>query len=365
MTSWRYEPLFLSFGVVRMSVQTARAIALAGIAILGALLLAMAALVQPRLRDELETIRARYGRLLVPVERVWPLPGVAVIDVADMDALARIAEHYDRSILHETTAEGDAFWVTDESGQFRYVLGAPAFAPDGGPTHEDPGLGITGDPARGPLLARAAGMNGTQHADVHDTYVHEALPSAGTAGVRAHAPQAETAGAYAYEPEPAADTISAYPYEPRPDSYGAYAYEAPPEAAGTAGVPAHAPQAETAGAYAYEPEPNGDGTHPFEPEREADGTCAYETQPETYGTYPYEPRPDPYGHYAHEAQLADASADGYQAGAPGARTAAPYDWPLDGGVDAFVQEREEWRAASLAAQEDGLAGEALSSHYSS
>jgi hypothetical protein len=53
-----------------------------------------------------------------------------VIDVGDMDALARIAEHYDRSILHEATADGDAFWVADESGQFRYALGAPAWSED-------------------------------------------------------------------------------------------------------------------------------------------------------------------------------------------------------------------------------------------
>jgi hypothetical protein len=70
--------------------------------------------------------------MIVQVDRVWQLPGVPVIDVADMDALARIAEHYDRSILHETTDEGDAFWVTDESGQFRYAVGvwASATAPD-------------------------------------------------------------------------------------------------------------------------------------------------------------------------------------------------------------------------------------------
>jgi hypothetical protein len=49
-----------------------------------------------------------------------------VIDVADMDALARIAEHYERSILHEASPEGESFWVTDESGQFRYALGTPA-----------------------------------------------------------------------------------------------------------------------------------------------------------------------------------------------------------------------------------------------
>jgi signal peptidase I len=136
-TGTRYEPLSLSLGVVRMSVATARTIALVAIVILVGALLAILALLQPilasvapRRRDESASIRARYRHLIVPVERVWQLPGVPVIDVGDMDALARIAEHYDRSILHEATAVGDAFWVTDESGQFRYALGAPSFAAD-------------------------------------------------------------------------------------------------------------------------------------------------------------------------------------------------------------------------------------------
>ena len=120
----RSQPLFLTLKVVRLSITSARWIALGGIALIVLALLALIALVRPRERDESETIRTRYGRVIVPVERVWQLPGVAAIDVADMEALARIAERYDRSILHEQTADGDAFWVTDESGQFRYAIGA-------------------------------------------------------------------------------------------------------------------------------------------------------------------------------------------------------------------------------------------------
>ena len=118
-----YKPLYLSLAFARPSVATARWIALGGIlAIVGALM-AILALPRPRRKSESRTIMSRYGRLIVQVERVWQLPGVPVIDVADMDALARIAEHYDRSILHETSDGGEAFWVTDESGQFRYAVG--------------------------------------------------------------------------------------------------------------------------------------------------------------------------------------------------------------------------------------------------
>jgi signal peptidase I len=123
-----YEPLFLSFKVARFSIATARSIALIGIAIVIAGLVAMLALLRLRVPpgDEATSIRARYGHMIVPVGHVAQTVGTSVIDVADMEALVRIAEHYDRSILHEKTAGGEAFWVTDESGQFRYSLGAPA-----------------------------------------------------------------------------------------------------------------------------------------------------------------------------------------------------------------------------------------------
>ena len=130
VTGSRKQPLYLSLAVARLPVATARAIALGTIALLTCALLAILALARPRPRDESAAIRARYGRLIVPVARVWQLPGVAVIDVADMEALVRIAEHYDRSILHEAADDGEAFWVTDESGQFRYAVGAPAGTAD-------------------------------------------------------------------------------------------------------------------------------------------------------------------------------------------------------------------------------------------
>lgn len=125
------QPLYLSFKLTRLSVASARWIALGGIAFISGILLLMLAFTRPRgRREEPAEIQARYGRMIVPVERVWQEPGVAVIDVADMDSLVQIAERYDRSILHEATGEGDAFWVTDESGQFRYAIGAPAYATD-------------------------------------------------------------------------------------------------------------------------------------------------------------------------------------------------------------------------------------------
>lgn len=130
----RSEALQLSFGLLRVPVARARAISLIAIGLISGLLVALLALAKPRRRDESASIRARYGGLIIPVERVWQLPGVAVIDVADIEALVRIAAHYDRSILHERTDAGEAFWVTDESGQFRYWIGTPERAFAGVPT---------------------------------------------------------------------------------------------------------------------------------------------------------------------------------------------------------------------------------------
>jgi signal peptidase I len=135
-TGARTAPATLTLGVTTLSVDTARNVALIAIALIVAAVLLLLLFLTPlqallapsNPREEAETIRAKFGRFIVPVERVWQLPGVPVIDVADIAALAQIAEHYDRSILEERSEEGISFWVTDESGQFRYALGAHAKA---------------------------------------------------------------------------------------------------------------------------------------------------------------------------------------------------------------------------------------------
>ena len=152
VTGSREQTRALSLGPFRPSVTAARAIALGGIALVLCALAVAAPIVRRRTpRDPVAAARARYGHLIVPVERVWPLPGVPVIDLGDIDALARIAEHYERSILHETYDGAEAFWVTDESGQFRYAPGSGAVTmPDAGSgIDEQPLGGRTGDAPAG------------------------------------------------------------------------------------------------------------------------------------------------------------------------------------------------------------------------
>jgi signal peptidase I len=183
ITGEQSRPRTLALGPWNVAVSTARRLTLIAIGIILAALLGALALMRPilaflapRRREESASIRARYRHLIVPVERVWQLPGVPVIDVADMDALARIAEHYDRSILHEATADGDAFWVTDESGQFRFALGAAAHGADYEPAGEawpaDGQLDAPAWPADGQAEPQAWPAEAAADAPEYDTLVH-------------------------------------------------------------------------------------------------------------------------------------------------------------------------------------------------
>jgi signal peptidase I len=117
---------YVPLRVLQVPIATARRLVLGAIAVLILLLLAIVKLVGSRVSEETARILKRYGHVIIPVECVWQLPGVAVIDVEEMEALARIAERYDRSILYEKADWGDAFWVTDESGHFRYAVLSPS-----------------------------------------------------------------------------------------------------------------------------------------------------------------------------------------------------------------------------------------------
>jgi signal peptidase I len=72
---------------------------------------------------EVASIRRRYEDWIVdvvPTER----SSVAERRVASMEALARLAERYDRLILHECRVDGDAFLVEDGGVVFTYAVAA-------------------------------------------------------------------------------------------------------------------------------------------------------------------------------------------------------------------------------------------------
>jgi signal peptidase I len=216
VTGERSDPLVLNFGVAHMTVATARVLALVGIGLVILALLAVLAYPRPPARDEAASIRSRYGRLIVPVARVSQLPGVSVIDVADMESLVRIAEHYDRSILQESRETGDAFWVTDESGQFRFALGSRAVE-DGLATAEHAVASAPERrPAAGPAVGPAAEPATSEFSALGERPTDAVSAEAPSADQAAEAYTAVPAAAYAQAPN-AAPAQEAYPATPTAD----------------------------------------------------------------------------------------------------------------------------------------------------
>lgn len=134
VTGHRTTPRIVSVGVARLSFAVARRVALGGGALVLLALITLVALARRGRRDESAAIRARYDHWIVPVAHVKRRRRLATIDVADMDALARIAARYERVILHERGADGEAFWVADESAQYRYAIAQP----NGSQSHQRP-----------------------------------------------------------------------------------------------------------------------------------------------------------------------------------------------------------------------------------
>ena len=113
----------VSLGPVSLSVAKARRVSLLGIAVL--LLLGGLALALRHRRphgEEEAWIEARYGHLIVPVSRPsdhW----ANVADVADFEALVRLADRYGRLILH-LVGDG-SYIVEDGSSAYRFRTHAP------------------------------------------------------------------------------------------------------------------------------------------------------------------------------------------------------------------------------------------------
>ena len=121
----RVVPAEVSLGGLSLSVATARRVSLLGIAAL--LLLGGLALAAGRRRpggDEEEQILARYGHLLLPVSSRsgnWE----HVVELADMEALVRVAEHQGKLILRITETNDRSYVVEDGSTAYRYRAHAP------------------------------------------------------------------------------------------------------------------------------------------------------------------------------------------------------------------------------------------------
>jgi hypothetical protein len=105
----------LSLGPLDLSVSSARLVGPIGA---GACLLLILVFGIPLLgayrKDEASRIHARYGPLLVPMRSVSGIEG-AMAEVDDMEALVRIADRYDRLVLHENR-EGVHRYIVEGDG---------------------------------------------------------------------------------------------------------------------------------------------------------------------------------------------------------------------------------------------------------
>jgi signal peptidase I len=127
------RPGVLRLVIGSLSVANARRVARDGIALALLLVLAAFALV-PSLRrhgrrSAAASFVARHERGLVSVRAAPTASGGELVDVASLDALALIAQRYERLLLHETGAEQDVFYVVDDGVVYRHELGEEEHAP--------------------------------------------------------------------------------------------------------------------------------------------------------------------------------------------------------------------------------------------
>jgi signal peptidase I len=97
----------------RLSIVGIVSSSVAGILFLGLLALAL------RARDEPSRIQRRYGSQLVPVGRIAAIRGSSAVQVTSMASLVRLAQHYDRMILHEHQ-EGEHWYAVQDGDLFYF-----------------------------------------------------------------------------------------------------------------------------------------------------------------------------------------------------------------------------------------------------
>lgn len=119
----------LSLGPLSLPVRTARVFAL--LALGTGLLLGLLALGAFRRRyqcDEPDRIAARFGHLLLPVTS-RPQDWARITEVADVESLVRLAQHYDRMILHLVEGDAHSYVVEEGTSVYRYRTSPPESLP--------------------------------------------------------------------------------------------------------------------------------------------------------------------------------------------------------------------------------------------
>ena len=135
----RHTTRTLSVHGLRASIATLRRAAVIGaLSALCALLVACFLVLRGRHADEPARIEARYRRLLVPVASLDREPDIKPIKVASIEALAQLAERYQRLILHEQSECGHAYLVADDGLLYVYSVAPEAKNPAAPPLSSEP-----------------------------------------------------------------------------------------------------------------------------------------------------------------------------------------------------------------------------------
>jgi hypothetical protein len=144
--------------------------------------------------QESDVIRNRYKELLVTV-RELPAADGRVIEVPDIESLAKIAKRYALMILHLPEPGSDTYVVQDESTTYRYrssqwAAPHPSTAAHSGPgaappPSGDPFLPPSGDPVSPPIGDPFPSPNGATEAPAP----HHAAPAHAPAGTRPTGPE--------------------------------------------------------------------------------------------------------------------------------------------------------------------------------
>jgi hypothetical protein len=109
----------LPTGTARDAVLGALAVALLGLAVAGLL-------GRSRTDDPAAALELRCAGRLLPVARFTP--GEVVVDLADGEALARVADRLDALVLHAEGPAGHVFAVRDQETTYRFAVPAAAAA---------------------------------------------------------------------------------------------------------------------------------------------------------------------------------------------------------------------------------------------
>jgi hypothetical protein len=101
--------------------------ALAVLGLLGSLagLVALGTLGGRKGEEDVGAIAARFGTLVVPVGKPRHTVEGWAVDVDDFESLARLAERYDRAVLHQRGPWGDSYVVEDNGVVYRFTPSEP------------------------------------------------------------------------------------------------------------------------------------------------------------------------------------------------------------------------------------------------